>query len=423
MRWLVNENDEWKMLWVRGFAGTGKSAVAQSFADSCDEEGIFGASYFFFRAAGRNKPDTVVPTLVYQLAINVPEYQSFIEHRLAKNPFLLENSLPVQFRKLIVEPFAVLQRECLRKPIVVILDGLDEYDGERAQREILDIITDAIHTNPDLPLRWLIFSRPEAHLKNAFFRNSESGREELIIDAECRDNVEKYVKDEVLEVKAAYHDITPADWPSQADLQELLDAVSGLFILASTCVNYIGDPEAADPASQLDALLKFMRRLAGILSRNPLATLDLLYLRILEDVPPTVFQTTWRILACLSLLSQIQPQFGFESAQVLCNFLRLDQHTFYKAVRGLHSVMWIPDSKGAAQSQLQFHHASFQDFLLDPNRSGKFAIVQHKALVDILMSCIYWCDIDVTYFHTNDGKHDRPFVRVLIMLITSRVGL
>jgi hypothetical protein len=411
MRWLAHEYDQWKMLWVRGFAGTGKSAVAQSFADSCDEKGILGGSYFFFRAAGRNKPNTVVLTLVYQLATNVPKYKTLIEHRLAKNPSLLENSLPVQFRKLIVEPFAVLQRERPRKPIVVILDGFDECEGEDAQREILDMITDAIRTNPDLPLRWLIFSRPEAHLKNVFSRNSECGREELIIDAECRDNVEKYVKDKLREIKAAYNDVTPAEWPSQTTLQELLDTIDGLFILASTCVNYIGDREEADPVSQLDDLLKFMRRLHGIGSRNPLTTLDLLYSRVLEDVPPMVSTTTWRILGCLLIHSRHQ----LRSARALSSFLCLDQRTFYKAVRGLHSVMWIPDLKDAAESQLQFHHASFEDFLLDPSRSGRFFIDRQKALTDIIMSGIYWYDTDVMHFHINDGKHRKLFVQIVLM--------
>jgi hypothetical protein len=420
MRWLVDEYDGWKMRWVRGFAGTGKSAVAQSFADSCEEKGILGGTYFFFRAAGIDKPSTVVPTLVYQLATNVPEYLSFIERRLAENPSLLENSPPVQFRKLIVEPFAVLQHECPRKPIAVILDGLDECDGERAQREILDMITNAIRTNPDLPLRWLIFSRPEAHLKNAFFRNSECGRMELIIDAECRDNVEKYVKDELLEIKATYNDITPTDWPSPAKFRELLDTVSGLFVLASTCVNYIGDPKKADPDARLDALLKFMRRLQGAVSTNPLVTLDLLYLQILQNIPSEDFKTTWRILAFLSVENQIPTKSELRSAQALSNFLRLDQRTFYKAVRGLHSVMWIPTLEEVDQFWPHFYHASFLDFLLDPNRSGKFAVTPHQALVDVLMSCIYWCDIDAMHFHTNDGKYTKPFVRIALMAF--RVG-
>ncbi|EKM81429.1 hypothetical protein AGABI1DRAFT_36621, partial [Agaricus bisporus var. burnettii JB137-S8] len=403
MRWLSKEYDDWKMLWVRGSAGTGKSAVAQSFADSCEEEGLLGASYFFSRTAGRDKLETVVPTLAYQLARSVPEYHSLIEHHLAKDQILLRNSPPVQFRKLIIEPFAILQRERPRKPIVVILDGLDECRGEKAQREILELITNAIRTNPDLPLRWLIFSRPEAHLKNVFSRTSECGREELIIDTECRENVERYVKDRLVEIKATYNDMIPADWPPPDKLRELLDAVSGLFIFASTCLNYIDDPEEADPISQLDSLLSFLRRSQGVVSRNPLAALDLLYSRILQDIPPTVFETTRKILAYMCHRSKLDPYDKLNSAQVLSNFLRLDQHVFYKATRGLYSAMSVPEPGDATETQLQFYHASFQDFLLDPHRSGKFVIGGYKALVIFLQSLIYWLEVDATYFHVLDG--------------------
>ncbi|XP_006460559.1 hypothetical protein AGABI2DRAFT_220620 [Agaricus bisporus var. bisporus H97] len=403
MRWLVEEYDEWKMLWVRGSAGTGKSAVAQSFADSCEEEEILGASYFFSRAAGRDKLETVVPTLVSQLAREVPEYHSLIEHRLAKDHILLRNSPPVQFRKLILEPFATLQRKCHRKPIVVILDGLDECKGANAQREILEMITNAIRTNPDLPLRWLIFSRPEAHLKNVLSRTSECGREELIIDAECRENVERYVKDRLIEIKDRYDDMIPADWPLENKLRELLDAVSGLFIFASTCLNYINDPEEADPISQLDSLLSFLRRSQGVVSRNPLATLDLLYSRILQDIPSDVFETTRKLLAYMCYQNTLDAKHILDSAQALCNFLRLDQRTFYKAVRGLYSAMSVPEPGDAAVTQLQFYHASFQDFLLDPHRSGGFVVSEYKAQVIFLQSYIYWRGVDSTLFHTCDG--------------------
>ncbi|KAF7770211.1 hypothetical protein Agabi119p4_6185 [Agaricus bisporus var. burnettii] len=402
MRWLVYEYDEWKMLWVRGSAGTGKSAVAQSFADSCEEKGVFGASFFFSRTARLDKFETVVPTLVYQLARSVPEYHSFIVQCLANDHILLRNSPPVQFRKLIVEPFATLQYQCPRRPIVIILDGLDECKGDNAQREILDMITNAIRTNPDLPLRWLIFSRPEAHLKNTFSRLSECGREELIIDRECWENVERYVKDRLIEIKATYNDMIPADWPPQNKLEELLDAVSGLFIFASTCLNYIDDPEEADPSSQLDSLLSFVRRSQGVVSRNPLAALDLLYSRILQGIPPNVFETTWMILAYMCHRSKLDGHHLLASAQALCNFLRLDQHDFYKAARGLYSAISVPGPGNAAKTQLQFYHASFHDFLLDSHRSGNFVIGESKAQVTFLRSFIYWCEVDFTHFHACD---------------------
>jgi hypothetical protein len=392
------------MLWVRGSAGTGKSAVAQSFGDSCGEEEKHGASYFFSRTTGRNKPETVVPTLVYQLATTFPDYRSLVGHKLANNPLLLKQSSPVQFRELIVGLFATLQRQCPRRPIVIILDGLDECEGEKAQLEILEMVTNAVRSYPDLPLRWLIFSRPEAHLKNAFSFNSECGREELIIDDECRENVERYIKDRLVQIKCAYNDVTPADWPSPDSLQELLDAVSGLFVFASTCLNFIDDPDKANPPSQLDSLVAFMRRSQGFVSGNPLAVLDLLYSQILERIPPEVYNTTKQILTYMSHRNEVDSNQCLHSAQALSNFLRLNQQTFYVATRGLHSVTSIPKPADANKYQLRFYHASFQDFLINPNRSGKFCISEQDAVAVIVPLCVHWCEVDTALFHTDDGK-------------------
>jgi hypothetical protein len=149
-----------------------------------------------------------------------------------------------------------------------------------------------------------------------------------------------------------------------------------------------------------------MHVLPGVVSRNPLQALDHFYSLILEQVSRTVLETTWRILAYLLYHFSFDPDFCLGSAQALCNFLLLDQRAFYKAVRGLHSIMDIPELEDADKSQLEFHHASFQGFLLDPIRSRKFASDIKKGLVDIIELGIYWCELDVTLFHSKDGKHD-----------------
>jgi hypothetical protein len=119
-----------------------------------------------------------------------------------------------------------------------------------------------------------------------------------------------------------------------------------------------------------------------------------------------MFKTTQLILAFISFQNLFDQHKQLPSAQALCNFLQLNQHTFYKAAHGFHSIMCIPDPEDAATSQLQFYHASFPDFLLNPNCSGKFAICKQKALVDILHLLIYWYDVDAVHFHTHDSKPD-----------------
>jgi adenylylsulfate kinase-like enzyme len=45
------------MFWLSGPAGTGKSAVAQTFAEKSLEQDRLGAAYFFFRLSSRNNPE------------------------------------------------------------------------------------------------------------------------------------------------------------------------------------------------------------------------------------------------------------------------------------------------------------------------------------------------------------------------------
>lgn len=405
---IGNKLEEWvhkkqqqqhNMVWVRGSAGTGKSAVAQSFAERCAEQGLLGASYFFSKTAQRNKLETVIPTLVYQLAVVIPEYKSFVARELANDPQLMQKAPPVQFRRLIVKPFSTLDRH---RRIVMILDGLDECDGQDAQLDILEMITESFRYNSNLPFLWLICSRPEAHLKYAFSRIADCGREDLVIDVECRDDVERYMKGRIVEIKAKYWDVTPSNWPSNAQLTALFDIVAGLFVLASTILNYLGDSTRADPSGQFDNLMSFLRATGNLGSGNPLGTLDSLYLRILGDIPSDVFPTTWQILSHYTHTPW--PFTSPRSAQVVCNFLRIDQQTFYRAMRGLHSVANIPEPSDASRSQLQFYHASFRDFLLDMNRSGPFALEKQRALVDNVKLAFFWYDVDTTRYHGSDGE-------------------
>lgn len=412
--WLYNHRRQWKMIWLHGPAGTGKSAVAQTFAECCAGWGTFGAAYFFSRTGNRNKVETAIPSLAHQLAVAIPEYKAIITNEFANNPDLLHKAPPIQFRKLIIEPFSILQHQKSCDVFVIILDGLDECEGADAQLMIIDMIAEAVRLNQDLPLLWLICSRPEVHLKRAFSRLADCGREELIIDAECRSDVERYLQDGIKGIKAKYGDIIPRHWPSEDQLWKLFTAVSGLFVLASTILSYIGDPTDPDPVGQLDDLMAFLKRVAAVGSGNPLAALDLLYLQILGDISPKTFQTTWLILGHFIYTSGLY----LNSAQALCNFLRLEQHVFYKALRGLHSVVGVPEPEDAAQVPLSFYHASFQDFLRDPNRSGKFVIEEQKVLVSCTKLALFWYDIDLREFHTDDGEnYQEPLTSIIHIIL------
>lgn len=409
--WVNNDNRLWSMIWLHGPAGTGKSAVAQTFAEYCAERGRLGASYFFSRLNNRNKAEPVIPTLAYQLAVCLPEYKSILTIQLVNDPHLLQKAPPVQFRKLIIEPLSILQiQQCeqIRKPFVIILDGLDECEGEDAQREFIKMISEVVRLKKDFPLLWLICSRSEAHLKHTFSKIAECGREELVIDADCKDDVDRYLRDGFAAIQADYSEFTPSTWPFEGQLAEVLFAVSGLFIFGSTVLKYVSDPTYGNPVSRLNSLISFLKDADGVGTHNPLETLDLLYSRILSDIPGDVFPTTWRILAHSIHIPKLPERDWtrerLTSAQALCSFLRIDQSAFYGALRKLYSVVEVPIPAEAGKVPLRFYHASFGDFLADVNRSGKYVVDEQRARIDIAKACLFWHELDATLFHANDSE-------------------
>ena len=70
-----------KIMWVTGPAGTGKTAIMGSVADTCQAKGILGASHFFSSFSGsedRRFKRHLIPTLAYQLVQHkaMPQDQS-----------------------------------------------------------------------------------------------------------------------------------------------------------------------------------------------------------------------------------------------------------------------------------------------------------------------------------------------------------
>jgi len=67
-RWLKDEQDH-HVFWLNGLAGTGKSTIAQTFAEISFADGKLGASFFCSRDfEDRSNLQVILPTLAFQLA-------------------------------------------------------------------------------------------------------------------------------------------------------------------------------------------------------------------------------------------------------------------------------------------------------------------------------------------------------------------
>ncbi|KAJ3566069.1 hypothetical protein NP233_g7232 [Leucocoprinus birnbaumii] len=399
---LRNRIDDWldgslksrssSMLWVTGSAGVGKTAVAQTVAQRCNETGRLGGTFFFSRPGERNDPERVIPTLAHQFAIRIPDYRKIIAHILMHDSTILEKDVESQFRKLISEPFALMKRQ--NTTWVIILDGLDECQGSDAQIGLIELISAYIrNSDASNPTLWLICSRPEWQFRQ-LFSNSEFMefciREEILIDSRSsRADVSFALEAGFQGIRGRYWDVfspTGAEtWPSVRQLRELSLIASGLFIFASTVLQFVGDAGFGDPVSRLETCLAFLRSPENSSCMNPLYALDLLYGRVLADVPSEIAPVTITILG----FHILQPD-NRMPARAVANFLCLDQRTFYKALRMLHSILFIPDPDEAGTQRLRIHHTSLIDFLRNEDRSGKFSLKYGKAEASIAVQSIKW---------------------------------
>ncbi|KAF9445029.1 hypothetical protein P691DRAFT_735655 [Macrolepiota fuliginosa MF-IS2] len=374
--WFLSHIHHWDFLWLSGPAGVGKSAVAQTVAEFAAENGILGAAYFFSRPNKRYKYIEVFITLAYQLAIYFPGYQHLISTKLAGQPDLVEKAPHIQFRALIVEPLLSLSHE---RKHVIILDGLDECDGEGAQIEIIELINDLVHSNISLPIIWMICSRPESHLKRIFARSDYSiqcWREFLPIDsAESRSDTETFIRGRLKEIHDRYGECVDEDangsWPPEPATAQIVEKTSGLFVLADTLLKHIEDSETCNPDRRLGEVLVFFERSRVTGSRSPVHDLNLFYTHILSAIPGDDWPMTRQIL----LVSAFRTWGGRALAvQSMCNLLGITRARFYTAMRRLHSVLDIPEPSSAASACLRFFHTTFLDYLTDPHRAGRFFI-------------------------------------------------
>ncbi|KAJ3574062.1 hypothetical protein NP233_g2034 [Leucocoprinus birnbaumii] len=378
LKWAQDHTLPHNLFWLSGPAAVGKSAVAQTVAETMKGMGLLGATFFFSRPNGRSDPSVVIPTLVLQLFTSVPEYRRIVSNKITQNPTVLQKNRAIQFQELIVEPFAALAlanskiRSNARDILLIVLDGLDECSDQVAQSDFVTIISR--YTQSSSRLRFLISSRPKPHLDVVFSKAKTQAiiiKERLVVeDTEAKSDADRLLQTGFADIRSRYPNQLTDDWPNPAQMRLIADRALGLLGFVSFILRFIGDENYDDPSGQLEVCIKFLERSKGPeASSNPLDALDLLYTQILSDIPPASLPTTQRILA---LFIFYENKFS-RSLCAQANFLGLSQASTYSALHRLHSVIDIP-GPNHCNYPLKAYHSSFIDYLKDPARSGKFAL-------------------------------------------------
>jgi hypothetical protein len=292
-------------------------------------------------------------TLAYQLALNNNrELNPLISQAVEHDPSIVGRSMDAQLRQLIIEPCKSLKDSAA---LILLVDGLDECDTHDAQLEVLCSIGHVVCQHPNI-FRIIIASRPEAHICDSLEEPSFGGILHSVNVEQSFNDVQKFLCDEFARIHREHkHTMegVPTPWPSVDILKGLVRKSSGYFIYASTVVKFVDD-KYFYPIDRLRGVVE----LSQTPSETPFAVLDQLYIQILSGVPPRFRLTLGDILQGCALLSWL-------TSEVIEKLLELRPGVVHLILRSLHSVI---DVTGAVRA----YHASFWDFLQDPQRSSIF---------------------------------------------------
>ncbi|KAF9260215.1 hypothetical protein L218DRAFT_826371, partial [Marasmius fiardii PR-910] len=143
---------------------------------------------------------------------------------------------------------------------LVIIDALDECSDSETQQRILSIITSTYQQAPHFPLRFLICSRPEAWIRE-FFVRADIYRlsQHIILDNSYSPDkdIEQYLLHEFANIRMnpRYSQVTfPIPWPSDAEIQRLVQDACGQFIYVVTVIKFVM-AEYSHPIAQLRIVL------------------------------------------------------------------------------------------------------------------------------------------------------------------------
>ena len=388
MDWILGlgvDDQRAVILWMYGPAGAGKTAIAHDIAHRCNLEKLLLASFFFSRAdPARSNAKSLIATIAYQIAINMPGTREKMVASIEQDPLILTRSLEAQATALIIDP--------LREPLeagyfnvaasrrLIIIDGLDECDTPAVQCSVLQLISFLFHEY-HLPLLILVASRPESHLTHSFTVGSlPEFHTTLALDDTYMpdDDIWRFLTDNFSQVKDTHRMSGYLDpsWPSIDVLEGLIKKSSGQFIYASTVVKYVSSIRH-HPADRLNVVLGI--RPPHHAREMPFGELDALYTHIFSSVEHR--ETVLLILGFYLLRDwYIYPSMEIRNLE---HFFLLNRGDIEMLFGDLSSLVVISN----VELYIHLLHASLGDFLLDPARSKEFYI----DLSNIHTTCMHLC--------------------------------
>jgi len=382
--WMTDEHDQ-RVFWLNGLAGTGKSTIAQTFAETSFSDGKLGASFFCSRDfEDRSNIQAIFPTLAFQLAYRYPQFRKELLPVLKVNPDVGRESLCSQLEKIIVGPL-----KATRIPTLIIIDALDECEDKEPASAILSMLSRYVDQIPEV--KFFITGRPEPRIRSGFRLGSLRPITEVLklhdVERSWVDNdIKLFFQTQLGDIAKTRSDCDfTENWLSSYDIDVLCKKAAGLFIYASTVVKFVASPYHL-PTERLTLIITLPQSTA----HEGKLGVDLLYVQVLEQAFCDVgsedrdLYSRFRLVVG-AVLSAFHPLSRKTLSELLKNCGAPSRIS--STLRSLHSLLLVPESE---VDPIRIFHKSFPDFLTDLKRckDNRFFVDPSIHHADILFSCL-----------------------------------
>ena len=378
--WLTEERGQ-QVFWLNGLAGTGKSTITQTFAETSFADGKLGASFFCSRDfENRSNLQTIFPTLAFQLARRYSSFRKVLLQVLRASPDVGRESLCSQLEKLIVGPL-----KTTRIPTLIIIDALDECKDKEPASAILSVLSRYVDEIPRV--KFFITGRPEPRIRSGFRLELLRPITEVLrlhdvkrslVDSDIR----LFFRTQLSNIAKTRSDCNlTEDWPGPFVINILSNKTAGLFIYASTVVKFVAS-EYHIPTDRLNLIISPQQST----THEGKSGIDLLYTQVLDHAFCNVYAGDEEFYCYLrSVLGAVLLAFNPLPMEVLSTLLK--KSGISTTVRFLHSLLLIPDNEA---DPIRVFHKSFPDFLMDSERckDTRFYINPSVHHQEILFSCL-----------------------------------
>jgi nucleoside-triphosphatase THEP1 len=398
--WVAEPSSSSSMsiFWLAGLAGTGKSTIVKTFCERVSNDDRFLLASFFAsrNSAERRDPYRILHTFAYQLAVASDRIRSHVLSAARAPQDVMQEPMQEQVKQLLAEP--IKRAQLFGRTIVFAIDALDECQKSPAGVEGGPLIELLALLLQDQPVKLLVASRQEDSIANMFRSLSHVPlRLHEISSAVVEADIRRILNAGFADMwRRRARDIGTDLWPTESQLNTLVQLTGPFFIYASTVLKFVDGPRFS-PQRRLRQILE-RGSVISTDSSNPYLQVDALYADVLksatEEAPGcTNAELCWRVGNLLRTIVLLEKPVSVLALAHLMGILEFEEiQQMENDVRALGSVLLISDAPGSERfsGTVSTFHPSFRDFLVDRQRCSeeRFLVRPAENQHELLYHCL-----------------------------------